>query len=333
MISALVVNYNGERWLDRCLASLGEPPPADLQIVLVDNCSSDASLELVKRRFPHVQLLRMGHNVGFAVATNLAAASSDGDALLLLNNDAWLEPGALEAMRKRLDRKPSIGLVAPRLVSLDGRPQFVWSPDRSLVGAAVQRMRNRFEGHSFNHGFLVRLLRLLLGPGWYTGACLLIRRRAFDEVGGFDPGFFMYHEDADLCLRMRRRGWRLAFEPRARVVHAGGLRPVDEQTQLHYRQSQAYYYSKHRPRWEEEIVWKYLVKLYAEAEPGTHGTEDAVADWLRTGGVAEQPLAAALEALAGALKKGGLPPHTMQHLREELLEAESLEAVSEARDV
>jgi GT2 family glycosyltransferase len=332
MISVLVVNYNGERWIERCLGSLGDPPPAGIQVLLVDNGSSDDSLALVRRRFPHVNVLQMGHNVGFAVATNLAAACADGDALLLLNNDAWLEPGALEAMLGRLESNPAIGLVAPRLVSLDGRPQFVWSPDRSLIGAAVQRLRNRFEGRAFNHGPVVWMLRLLLGPGWYTGACLLVRRRAFDEVGGFDAGFFMYHEDADLCLRLRRQGWRLRSEPRARVVHAGGLRPVDEQTRLQYRKSQLYYYSKHRPRWEEKIVRNHLVKLYTGPKPGTHGTEELVPEWLRAGAEAHRLEADAIRSLGEAVERGGLPERAMLELRRELRDLLHGEAAPEVGD-
>jgi GT2 family glycosyltransferase len=323
MISVLVVNYNGERWIEKCLDSLGDPPPSDLQVVMVDNASTDGSLELVRRRFPHVQVLRMGHNVGFAVATNVAEACADGDALLLINNDAWLGEGALERMRARLDSRPSIGLVAPRLVSTDGCPQFVWSPDRSLLGAAVQRLRNRFEGRSWNHGLLVRLLRLLLGPGWYTGACVLVRRRAFDEIGGFDPGFFLYHEDADLCLRLREAGWRLAWEPKATVFHAGGLRPIDEQTQLYYRQSQLYYYAKHRPRWEEERVWKYVVKLYPNG---------AVADWLRRGGETRQPLDDAIETLEAAMAHYDLPEASVVRLCRKLDELNAEPEQSEAGD-
>lgn len=312
MISVLVVNYNGERWLERCLSSVGAPPSADVQVVVVDNGSTDGSPELVAHRFPYARLLRMGHNAGFAVANNVAAACADGDALLLLNNDAWLEAGALERLRQRLDGDPRIGLVAPRLVSLDGRPQFVWSPDRSLVGAAVQRFRNRFEGHWWNHRLLSPLLRLVLGRGWFTGACVLVRRRAFDEIGGFDPGFFLYHEDTDLCLRLRRAGWRLAWQPKATVVHAGGLRPVDEQAKLHYRQSQLYFYAKHRPRWEEEIVWRHVVKLYESHQEGE------IARWLRRGGAAQRPVEEAIETLEELLGRRDLPPATRGVARSQL---------------
>jgi GT2 family glycosyltransferase len=279
MISALVVNHDGAAWIERCLASLGDPPPDDVEVVVVDNASSDGSPELVRQRFPHVRLLAMAHNVGFAVANNLAAGCARGDALLLLNNDAWLEPGCLARLREKLERDPRIGLVAPRLIGPDRRPRFSWAPDRSLLGEAVQRLRNPYQGRWWNHGPVDRVLRLLLGPGWYTAACLLIRRRAFDQVGGFDPAYFLYFEDVDLCLRLRRHGWRLARQPRAVAVHAGGGRPLDQATELHYRQSQLYYYSRHRPRREEQALWNRLVERYPEGP---------VAEWLRVGNLPDR---------------------------------------------
>jgi len=248
VISVLVVNHDGKAWLERCLASLGEPPPPDVEVVLVDNASADDSLAAARRRFPSLRVLRMGHNVGFAVANNLAAACARGEELLLLNNDAWLEPGALNEMRRVLEADDELALVAPRLVGTDGRPRFSWAPDRSLAGEALQRLRNPFEGAALNHGPVERLLKAVLGPGWYTAACLLVRRRAFEDVAGFDPAFFLYFEDADLCRRLRGRGWRLGHAPGATVVHAGGGRRLDAATALHYRRSQLYYYSEHRPR-------------------------------------------------------------------------------------
>ncbi len=315
MISVLVVNRNGAQWLERCLGSLGEPLPEDVEVVLVDNASTDGSLELVRRRFSHARVLRMAHNVGFAVANNLAAACSDGDALLLLNNDAWLAEGSLARMRGRLESDPGIGLVAPRLLSPEGRPRFVWAPDRGLLGEALQRLRNPFEGRAFNHGPVERLLRALLGPGWYTAACVLVRRRAFDEVGGFDPSFFLYFEDADLCLRLRERGWRLAGEPAAVAVHAGGAAARDPATELRYRQSQVHFYEKHRPLAERRLLRRYLDRRYPEGP---------VAEWLRddrTARRARRGVDEAMQAVARAADAGELTAATAVALRGRLAEA------------
>jgi N-acetylglucosaminyl-diphospho-decaprenol L-rhamnosyltransferase len=309
MISVLVVNRNGEPWLERCLASLGEPPPPDLEVVLVDNDSADGSLAAATRRFPHLRVLRMGHNVGFAVANNLAAACARGEELLLLNNDAWLEPGALEEMRRVLEADDGLALVAPRLVGVDGRPRFSWAPDRSLAGEVVQRLRNPFEGAALNHGLVTRLLRRLVGPGWYTGACLLIRRRAFEEVGGFDPAFFVYFEDADLCLRLRARGWRLDHAPGATVVHAGGGGHLGAAARLHYRCSQIHYYGTHRPRLEQALLRAYLL---------ARDRRGPLARWLRDDPTARrgrQMVERASAAVARAATRRDLPATTLDHLR------------------
>jgi len=271
VISAIVVNRDGERWLDRCLGSIGNPPPPDVEVVLVDNCSGDGSVELVRRRFPHVNLLENQVNLGFGAANNQAAAHAKGEALLLLNNDAWLEPGCLGLLRARLEMEPDLGLLAPRLLGPDGRPRFDWSPDRSVLGEAVQRVRNPFEGAAFNHGPVERVLRAISGPGWYTAACVLLRRRAFDDVGGFDPTFFLYFEDTDLCVRLRKAGWRLGREPGAVAVHAGGGGELGVGLAGEYRKSQLHYYRKHRPPWELAILKFMLRRTYGGRQ---------VQDWL-----------------------------------------------------
>ena len=104
------------------------------------------------------------------------------------------------------------------------------------------------------HDALPRALRGLGDPGWYTAACALVRRRAWDEVDGFDPGFFLYFEDADLGLRLRRAGWRAAQVDDARAFHDRHTPGASSESLVHYRESQLRYYRKHRPRWESRLV-------------------------------------------------------------------------------
>jgi GT2 family glycosyltransferase len=174
--------------------------------------------------------------------------------LLFLNPDARLEAGALRALAAKLGADPRLGAVAPELAYPDGRLQFAWSPDRSVLGELVQKLRNRFEGALWNHRALPAVWRALVGPGWYSAACLLVRRTAFEEVGGFDEGYFLYFEDADLCVRLRRAGWRLAQERAARAVHLCGASSGAGPTRAAYRDSQLRFYKAHRPRWEQRLV-------------------------------------------------------------------------------
>lgn len=264
MISVIIANHNGEEHLDRCLGSLGPPGP-QLEIILVDNASSDGSLDLVARRFPGVRVLPQTSNLGFAAANNIGAEVAKGDALLFLNNDAWLEPDALELLADRLEANRRVGLVAPRLRYPDGHRQFSWSPARGILGEALQRLRNGFEARSWVHGTLAKGLGRLAGRTWYTAACILIRSSAFGQIGGFDSSFFMYFEDVDLCVRLEEAGWILVQEPRAVVIHVGGFRRNAAVDDL-YRPSQLRYYRVHRPAWEAQLMTSRLRRRFGEAE-------------------------------------------------------------------
>lgn len=262
MISAVVVNHNGGVGLRRCLESLG-PPRAELEVLLVDNASSDGSPALVREAFPWMRVLAQAVNLGFGAANNLAAASAAGESLLLLNADAWLEPGALGRLADRLESDDRLALVAPRLLYPDGRRQFSWSPERGVLGEALQQLRNPHEARAWVHGPAARLASRIAGPLWYTAACVLLRAVAFREVGGFDERFFMYFEDVDLCLRLRAAGWRLADEPAAVARHAGGFARHPQVDEL-YRPSQLRYYALHRPRWEQRLIARRLRRRFGD---------------------------------------------------------------------
>jgi len=263
VISVIIVNHDGEAHLGRCLESLGPPEP-ELEVLLVDNASQDGSVELAHRDFSHVRVLAQEHNLGFAAANNLGADSAEGEALLLLNADAWLEKGALARLREALDSDPRLGLVAPRLRYPEGGHQFSWSPARGVLGEFLQRLRNPFEAWAWAHGRPARLVAQVAGRAWFTAACVLVRAEAFRGVGGFDPRFFMYFEDVDLCLRLERAGWRLSQAPGAVVSHAGGLARSRVEEDL-YRPSQLLHYRLHRPRWEARFIERRLRRRSGDA--------------------------------------------------------------------
>ncbi len=260
MISAILVNHDGEALIERCLQSLGTIGE-DLEVLVVDNASTDRSIEIITTRFPEARILAQDQNLGFGAANNLAAAEASGESLLLLNVDAWLEPGALELFEARMNENPRIGMVAPNLYYPDGGRQFVWSPTRGVAGEALQVFRNPFEGRAWAHGSLARFASRLVGRVWYTAACVLIRTEAFREIGGFDESFFMYFEDVDLCIRMETAGWKLDHDPDISVIHQGGFaskKGVDEI----YRPSQLRFYALHRPRWEAAYIERRLRRRY-----------------------------------------------------------------------
>jgi GT2 family glycosyltransferase len=225
-VTAIVVSWNCADLLQRCLESLRAHAPDDstMDIVVVDNGSTDGSVELVRSAWPDVRLLVNAENDGFTRANNQAIRASSGDHLLLVNSDAFVKPGCIDRLLARMEADPRAAVVGPRLVYGDGRWQ------RWTAGAAPTL------GSAFNHYFfLERLLPALcrgiwLGrdtrrpfrPDWVVSACMLVRRAAIDEVGPLDESFGSYVEDLDLCRRVRAAGWTVWYEPTAEAVHLMG---------------------------------------------------------------------------------------------------------------
>lgn len=261
MITALVVSHNASAHIARCLDSLvaeAAAAAAALDIVVVDNASSDGTADLVRGGYPQVVLEALDENLGFGAANNRAARRARGDALLLINADAWLGPGALAALSDTLASDPRLALVAPQLRYPGGALQTTWAPTGGALGEAIQLLRNRMEGRPFNHRLLPPLLRLITGPGWYSAACLLLRRRAFETVGGFDERFFLYFEDVDLCRRLHAAGWKFAQAADAKVFHVRGASRDHGRHELRYRSSQLAYYAAARPAWESWLLRRRL---------------------------------------------------------------------------
>jgi N-acetylglucosaminyl-diphospho-decaprenol L-rhamnosyltransferase len=224
VISAVIVSYNSADYLPDCLRSLRSEGVDE--IVVVDNASSDGSVEVVRAADPAVSVVETGANLGFGSAANRGVAATAGEYVLILNPDTVVEPGTAKALSEALDRDPGLAVVGPRMENLDGT---LYPSVRRFPEMAV----------AFGHAFLglvwpanpaTRRYRMLdwdherpaADVDWVGGACMLVRRSAFDLIGGFDEAYFMYVEDVDLCWRLGQAGWRIGYEPSARVVHALG---------------------------------------------------------------------------------------------------------------
>jgi GT2 family glycosyltransferase len=254
-VTAVVVTHNSKDSIERPLQSVVDSTIADaIELVLVDNASADGTADLVRQRFPGCRVIDAGENLGFGRACNLGARESESEHILLLNPDAWVDASCVERLRGAMAGDQRLGWAAPRLFYPDGARQFNWTPTIGIFGEAVQRLRNRFESRAWVHDSLPRAVRGLGDPGWYTAACALVRRRAWNEVEGFDPGFFLYFEDADLGLRLRNAGWRAAQVDEARAFHDRHTPVGSSESFVRSRESQLRYYRKHRPRWESRLV-------------------------------------------------------------------------------
>lgn len=223
-VAIAVVSWNTRDLLAACLDSMApEHEAGRAEVWVADNASGDGSAEMVRERFPWVHLLALDENLGFGPAVNEVAERTDSEWVAPANADVELEPGALEALLDSGRRDPRAGIVAPQLVLPDGSTQhsvhaFPTLPRTLLQAAAVELWNPRLADRlcvvaSFDERRRRRV-------DWAHGAFLLVRRDAWDEIGGFDRSQWMYAEDLDIAWRAARAGWRTRYEPTARVRHA-----------------------------------------------------------------------------------------------------------------
>jgi GT2 family glycosyltransferase len=221
-VDIVIVSYNSRQELRGCVESVLAEGGA--RAIVVDNASSDGSLDSVGDL--EVTALPLGTNTGFAHGCNAGWRAGEAPVVLFLNPDARVRPGALAALSRVLEDEPTVGAVAPRIVDGTGRLDF--SQRR------FPRLRSTYAQALFLHRVfpraawvdeVIRDEREYERPGspdWVSGACIAVRRPLLETLGGLDDGFFMYCEDIDLCLRIRRAGFDLRYEPSAVIEHVGG---------------------------------------------------------------------------------------------------------------
>jgi GT2 family glycosyltransferase len=227
-VAAVIVNWNTADLLDACLSSLRDHGGAAVvETVVVDNGSTDGSRGLLAARWPGVRLIANDVNVGFCRANNQAIAVTRAPYLLLVNADARLTPGCLDALVARLRADDGVGIVAPRLVYGDGGFQR-WTAGRapSLAAAAGHLLALDHlpgpAGRAWPATYLARDVRRPFAPDWVSSACMLVRRRLLDDVGLLDESIFVYMDDVELCQRARDAGWTTWYDPTVTAVHLMG---------------------------------------------------------------------------------------------------------------
>jgi O-antigen biosynthesis protein len=221
-----------------CLRSIAHHAPSDAEVILVDNASSDET-SLLLRRLDGARILENDENVGFLRACNQAVTEGSGPFVLLLNNDALLLPGSVEAAVRTLDSSPAVGVTGGRMIALDGTLQeagsIIWR-DGSCRGYGRGNDPNAPE------------YRFRRDVHFVSGAFLLTRRQLWEQLGGFDEAFVpAYYEDADYCMRARTAGWRVVYEPDAVIVHYeyGSSSPSEAQAGM--RRNQQVFLARHEP--------------------------------------------------------------------------------------
>jgi GT2 family glycosyltransferase len=275
-IAVIVVNFNGGRHLRACVESAADDLEGrDWHAIVVDNASSDNSVATVES-MPQVKVVRNEENRGFGAAINQAAAMTASPLLWLLNPDCAVERGAFARLESTLQAHQNCAIAAPQLLNADGTTQ-----------ASARREPTAWTGLFGRHSLLTRLFprskmarRELPAADlaasaadsavvdWVMGAAMLIGRDPFDAVGGFDERYFLYWEDADLCRRLRGRGWTTRYVPAARVSHPGGLSAGTRQafaTRAFHRSAYLYYATHIVPSPLHPLRWVAKVALGARS--------------------------------------------------------------------
>jgi GT2 family glycosyltransferase len=211
-ISIIVVTWNGRQHLDACLTAIAAQEGVDAETILVDNASTDGTVEYVGARFPWVRIVALDRNLGFAGGNNVGAREARGRHLAFLNNDTSADPRWLRTLRAGLDESRGIALATSRIVYMHD-PQIVDS-----AGDGLTRWGGAFKRHHGGSARDVTESRDVFGA---CGAAFIIAKTVFDEIGGFDADFFLSHEDVDLSYRAQLRGYRCRYVADSIVHHRG----------------------------------------------------------------------------------------------------------------
>ena len=252
--SICIVTLNAKRHLQACISAL----PAALgnksyESIIVDNFSRDGSQDFIRSNFPNIQLIENNRNEGYTRAINQTLKRAKGGYLVVLNPDTIPKPDSISILIQFLEKNEKIGICGPKVVNLDGtfqqscrrgiaRPADVFS---YFLGLAKKYPTNkRYTGYHLNH-LDENVINEVSGV---SGSCMVIKRKTFEEIGFFDEQFFAYQEDSDYCLRAKKMGWKVYYNPDSIVTHiggAGGSGSIPIRSIFEWHRSYYHYYYKH----------------------------------------------------------------------------------------
>lgn len=239
-VTVSIVNHDNRDAVLASLAALADD--AEIEVIVVDNVSQDGSADAIRAAFPNVTVIERSERAGFGANHNLALRHAKGRHVLMLNDDARVQPGAVGALSRCLDEQPDVAVAAPTVVSPAGGVEPTYWPRPSLRMDILGALR---PGHppSVEPGSATPI-------GWVTGCAMMVRREAVAAVGGFDEGFFMYSDEIDLCTRLIDAGHRIAAVPEAVVEHEGQLSTGEfsPERALEMARSRRRYWRKHYSR-------------------------------------------------------------------------------------
>ncbi len=228
-LSIIIVNFNTGRFLTRCLDFIGKnSPKRSFEIFVVDNNSNDNSIEIVKKHYPEVKLIKNSSNFGFSYANNQGIVRSKGKYILILNPDTIVTEGALDALVDFMDRNPDTGIAGAKLLNFNGSIQYSCRRFPTIFSVFFGRQSIFIKFLPYNRVSRKYLMMdedysKNIEVDWVFGASMIVRRKALEEVGIFDEDYFIFVEDTDLCYRMREKGWNVCFVADAVFFHHLGV--------------------------------------------------------------------------------------------------------------
>ena len=274
-LSVIIVSWNVRDLLRSCLRSILEVPPkgaTQTEIIVIDNASTDGSPEMVRAEFPQIQLVANEQNRGFPAANNQGLDLSRGRHLLLLNPDTEVVGDALATMVRYLDEQPTVGALGPQLRYPDGSLQ---SSRRRFPTLATALVESTVLQEWWRDNRILRRYYVADAPAdppddaiqtvdWVIGACIAVRRQAYEQVGGLDEGYFMYSEELDWCRRIVDAGWEVVYLPTATVIHHEGKSSEQAVLARHIRfqSSKVRYFRKHHGALQAEVLRWFLLGTY-----------------------------------------------------------------------
>lgn len=250
-VSVIIVNWNARDLMRACLASLSSQTLTP-QVIVVDNASSDGSVEMLRREFPYVQLLASEKNLGFAAGNNAGARAAHGRYLLLLNPDTTAPPDTLQKLVEYADAHPELGALGPALKNADGSHQrSCWRGFPGLgmaLADALYLWKAPWLPFAQQSEYRPEDLRAPRTVDHLLGACMLVRRTTWEHVGALDENYFLFLEETDWCFRAQQRGWKIGYFPDAHIIHYGqqSMRQAPRKNIPHFYSSYLRFYRNSR---------------------------------------------------------------------------------------
>ena len=287
-LTVVTVTFSPGSHLERFLSSLTVATERPVSVVMADNGSVDGAPEEALERYPGPRLLRTGSNLGYGTAVNRAVATvpPDQEFVLVANPDVVWSPGSIDALVEAAARWPRAAALGPLIRDPDGAvypsarhlPSLVRGGMHAVVGFA-------WKSNPWTKSYRQEHLEPSERPvGWLSGSCLLLRRKAFDAVGGFDERFFMYMEDVDLGDRLGRGGWLNVYVPAAEILHDKGHstgREPARNLRAHHDSTYIYLSDRHKTWWQAPLRWTMKGALLVRARAAVHKSRRELAKGVR----------------------------------------------------